>query len=173
VELSEEIFFQYERDAAKKASALRERGFKVETTAYEGGWAISVTGPPAMMEALYKEVAKEQRRRNRASRDRLVSGGGQDRLCERVGGRCETGRRPFSTSPHFGTDTPASHPDDLKVKELGFRFRPVPPGGWHGEGSPHEQGSLLRMPIRLQKERRATRAGSLSRMCPGALTGHM
>jgi CspA family cold shock protein len=57
-----ELFFQFEEEAAQRAESLRARGFDVVTTAYEGGQALAISGPPELMEALWQEVVEERRR---------------------------------------------------------------------------------------------------------------
>src|SRR6266516_2251452 len=56
-----ESFFQFEAEATEKSESLRERGFDVVTTAYEGGHALAISGPPELMEALAQEVMAERR----------------------------------------------------------------------------------------------------------------
>jgi CspA family cold shock protein len=56
-----ELFFQFEAEAAEQADSLRARGFDVVPTAYEGGQALAISGPPELMEALWKEVNEERR----------------------------------------------------------------------------------------------------------------
>ena len=57
-----ELFFQFEAEAAQIAESLRARGFDVGTTAYEGGQALAISGPPELMEALWQEVIEERSR---------------------------------------------------------------------------------------------------------------
>jgi CspA family cold shock protein len=56
-----ELFFQFEEEAAKRAESLRARGFDVGNTAYEGGHALAISGPPDLMKALWDEVIAERR----------------------------------------------------------------------------------------------------------------
>ena len=56
-----ELFFQFEEEAAERAEFLRARGFDVVPTAYEGGQALAISGPPELMEALWQEVIDERR----------------------------------------------------------------------------------------------------------------
>jgi cold shock protein len=55
-----ELFFQHERDAAEKAAALRARGLTVETRELSGGYGLTISGPAAVIEELYREVAAER-----------------------------------------------------------------------------------------------------------------
>jgi CspA family cold shock protein len=56
-----ELFFQFEPEAEQKAESLRGRGFTASMTAYEGGHALAISGPPDLMEALFQEVIAERR----------------------------------------------------------------------------------------------------------------
>ena|SRR2546422_6575950 len=56
-----ELFFQFEEEATQRAVSLRARGFEVGMTAFEGGHALAISGPPELIEALWHEVIAERR----------------------------------------------------------------------------------------------------------------
>lgn len=59
-DVSIELFFQSEQEAAGKADVLRERGLTVQVNPYVGGYALAISGPAAVIEDLYREVAAER-----------------------------------------------------------------------------------------------------------------
>jgi CspA family cold shock protein len=56
-----ELFFASADEALATAESLRALELTVELTAYEGGHALAVSGPPAAIEELYRRLASEWR----------------------------------------------------------------------------------------------------------------
>lgn len=65
-----EVFFQFEQDALEKAKTLQGRGLEVEVTAYEGGHALAISGPPDLMQVVWREAAAERE----SQEQRVVTG---------------------------------------------------------------------------------------------------
>lgn len=58
-DVSIELFFQSQREAAEKAESPRARGLTVQVNAFVGGHALAISGPAAAVE-LYREVLAER-----------------------------------------------------------------------------------------------------------------